>query len=528
MPEGICHTQEAIRPMNEIELKLLLDAKQERLLRSGAAVKRAAAGAARTRQLHSVYFDTADGALARSGIALRLRKDGGRWVQTVKKSRAAITQGLSTPIEDECRLPGPELDLTRIADDDLREEVIGLAKAGIAPTVETAFRRTSRLLSGQGGAKIELAIDVGELRANGAAAPLAEAELEVKEGPQDAVFSVARDLMTRGPVRFSNRSKAARAGALREGQRAVDLAAPVKAAPARLDRSTTVEEAAVASLSEIQGQIAGNIVATVETDSLEGPHQLRIGLRRLRSALGAFAPALGCAELERLSGVARDIGATVGTLRDLDVLAEDILAPAAGSAPDEPGFAVLSEAVARHRQAARAEVRQALAGPEVAAFVLDLAGFVATRGWRAGGADPAALDAGIRGHARRALDKRWKAVKKRAQKLDELSTAERHELRKKIKKLRYVTEIFESLYPAGKPGKFRGALKRLQDDFGKLNDAKMVETALIGPRAPGAGDLDAQRASGRVIGAALAEAAHLWPRVAGDWRALAERGPFWR
>jgi CHAD domain-containing protein len=217
----------------------------------------------------------------------------------------------------------------------------------------------------------------------------------------------------------------------------------------------------------------------------------------------------------------------VGTLRDLDVLAEDILAAAAENAPREAGFAVLSEAVARRREAARAEVRQTLAGPEVAAFVLDLAGFVATRGWRAGGADPAALGASVRRHARRALDKRWKAVKKRTEKLDELSMEERHELRKEIKRLRYVVEIFDSLYPAGKAKRFRAALNRLQHDFGKLNDAAMVETMLTGPRAPGAGDLDAQRASGRVIGAALAEAAHLWPRVADDWRSLAERGPFW-
>ncbi len=56
----------------------------------------------------------------------------------------------------------------------------------------------------------------------------------------------------------------------------------------------------------------------------------------------------------------------------------------------------------------------------------------------------------------------------------------------------------------------------------------MVETMLRGPKAPGAGDADAQRAAGRVIGAALAEAAQLWPRVVEDWRALDAQGPFWR
>ncbi len=514
--------------MHEIELKLLLDARQERLLRTGDAVRRAAAGAARTRELHSVYYDTADGALKRAGIAVRLRREGRRWVQTVKKSSGAIAQGLSTPIEDECRLPGPQLDLTRIGSDDLREEVIGLAKPGIEPTVETAFRRTSRLLSGPDGAKVELAIDVGEVRANGAAAPLTEAELEVKEGPQDALFALARDLVTQGPVRFSNRSKAARAGALRDGGRAVELAAPLKASPIALDRGMTVEEAAVAVLAEIQHQVAANIVATVETDAPEGPHQLRIGLRRLRSALGAFAPALGCAELERLSDLARGIGATVGTLRDLDVLAEDLLVPAAETAPGERGFPRLADAVARRREAVRREVRQALSGPEVAAFVLDLAGFVATRGWQAGDADAAALEADIRTLARQALDGRWKAVRKRAKDLGALSMDERHEMRKSMKKLRYVADVFDSLFPERKVARFRAALKSLQDDFGRLNDAAMVEALLRGPKAPGARDPDAQRAAGRLIGATLAEAAHLWPRAIKDWQALAKQGPFWR
>jgi triphosphatase len=513
--------------MNEIELKLLLDPRQERMLRSGAAVRHAAAGPARTRKLHSIYYDTADGALRGAGIALRLRRDGRKWVQTVKKAPKGIAQGLSTPVEDECVLPGPALDLARIADDELREEVIGLAGPGLAPTVETSFRRTTRTLHRDGGT-VELAIDVGEVRANGSAAPLTEAEFEVKAGPEHTLFALAHDLVTQGPVRFSNLSKAARADALREGGRAVEPPRPVKARPAPLDRGMTVEEAAIAALNEIQHQVAANIVATVETEGPEAAHQLRIGLRRLRSALGAFRPVIGCAAADRLNGLARDIGATVGGLRDLDVLAEDILAPAADDAPGEPGFGALSRAVAARREAVRRQVREALAGPETAAFVLDLAGLVATRGWRDAGADAGGLEAPVRKLAKRALGKRWKALRRRAKGVETLSLEERHAMRKAIKKLRYVGEIFEPLFPKARVGRFRAALKSLQDDFGKLNDAAMVGSLLCGRDAPGAGDPEAQRAAGRVIGATSAEAAHLWPRAVTDWRALADLGPFWR
>ena len=512
--------------MNEIELKLLLDPRQERMLRSGAAVRQAASGRARTRKLHSVYYDTEDGALRRAGIALRMRRDGRKWVQTVKKSVKGIAQGLSTPMEDECTLSGPALDLSRIADGELREEVIGLAKPGLHPSVETSFRRTTRILRRDGGT-VELAIDVGEVRANGAAAPLAEAELEVKEGPDGALFALARDLVTVGPVRFSNLSKAARAGALRDGGRAVEPPRPLKARPPTLDPAMTVEDAAVAVLNEIQDQVASNIVAAVETDTPEAPHQLRIGLRRLRSALIGFRPAIGGAEADRLSGLARELGATVGALRDLDVLAEDILSPAAEAAPDEPGFPALAQALAERRDRARRQVRETLAGADTAAFVIDLAGFVATRAWREAGNGPA-LDGKPRKLAKTALDSRWKALRKRAKGIKRLSLEDRHEMRKSIKKLRYVAEVFETLFPAGRVKRFRSAVKRLQDDFGKLNDAAMVEALLAGPDAPAAGDPGAQRAAGRVIGSTSAEASHLWPRAVADWRALTKFGPFWQ
>ncbi|TMH07639.1 MAG: CYTH domain-containing protein, partial [Betaproteobacteria bacterium] len=68
------------RPMHEIELKFQVAAVAR------AAVDSAVAGRTpRPREhLQAAYFDTADRALAAAGLALRVRHEGRRWVQTLK------------------------------------------------------------------------------------------------------------------------------------------------------------------------------------------------------------------------------------------------------------------------------------------------------------------------------------------------------------------------------------------------------------------------------------------------------------
>ena len=73
----------------ETELKLLLSAQDLRRLRRDPGVKARQVGRASTRRVHSVYYDTPQQALRRAGLALRLRLDGRRWLQTLKTSGQA-------------------------------------------------------------------------------------------------------------------------------------------------------------------------------------------------------------------------------------------------------------------------------------------------------------------------------------------------------------------------------------------------------------------------------------------------------
>ena len=164
------------------------------------------------------------------------------------------------------------------------------------------------------------------------------------------------------------------------------------------------------------------------------------------------------------------------------------------------------------------------------AFLIDLARFVETRGWLV----PQDFDqtgrlaAPVAELASQALGKRWKKVGKRARGLETLTVEQRHELRKELKKLRYAVEFFSPLYPAKRVDPFLKRLKKLQTVFGDLNDAATVRAMLSGAEAPGAGDPNAQRAIGWVIGASQARAEFGWAGAKALWRNLEETRAFWK
>ena len=514
--------------MREIELKITLDADQERRLRNGAVTKSFAVGPARTQMLHSRYFDTADDMLRLNGYALRVRKAGQSWVQTLKKADAPIDGGLSRPLEDECPLQGPDLQLGLIADDDLREDVIGIARAGLHVVAETRFRRTARQMRSPTGGLVELAIDKGDLIASDVKSPFIEAELELIEGHAGDLYALAAELFPKGPVRYSGQSKSQRALAF--AGKAPGETIPRKAQRVVLPSDEMVEGAAMRIMSEGVSHYLPNLALLLETDHPGGPHQIRVALRRLRSALSAFRPALGRQALAPWADQARMIASEAGRLRDLDVLGADLIARLAKANPDEAGFHVLADAVAARRSQVQAEVRTALAGPDVTRFGFAIAGFIATRGWLdpADHTQTARLAAPVRPFAEKVLRRRWKAVAGYGKRIENLSIDQRHEMRKELKKLRYLMDAFSSLFDGDAAPKFISQLKVLQKGFGALNDSAMAEMILTAPDAPGAGDPVAARGAGRVIGHLLAQADHKWPDAVAAWHTLVRIKPFWQ
>lgn len=508
----------------EVELKITLDPGGDARLRRAPALEDRAAPA-RNADLVSVYYDTPGEALAQAGIALRLRREGRRWIQTIKIKAGEETGGLFANREVECPAPGARLVLE--GEDPAFAAIVETAgDAPLSPIFETRVKRRIELIRVPEGL-VELAIDKGEIVAGSRVEPILEAELELKEGAVSAIYSLARKLFQSGPVRFAPLNKSARGYALARG----DGDASVKK-PTGPDFSgeTGVEKVARDILRDCFAQIIREQERLADTTEPEGAHQLRVGMRKLRTALKLFEPVLGSGiAVTRLSDQARELGKAISALRDLDVLEEEI-GELTETGLDAQARDALVAALSVRRESERAAARAAIAGPDGAAFLFDLGEFIETRGWL----EPSDYDQTARlarpvGEvAPEMLGKRLKAARKRAKHLDRLDEAALHDLRKSLKKLRYGVEMLAPIYEGREVALYLRAIKDMQDGFGSLTDAAMAAAWLTGEDALGAGDPAAQRAAGWLLGTMAARVASDRPRIFAAWQELADRKPFWR
>ncbi|WP_349358450.1 CYTH and CHAD domain-containing protein [Stappia sp.] len=527
----------------EIELKLELGEDALKRLKSASAPDGFAVERAVTRTLRSIYFDTPDLALKGAKWSLRVRKVGRDWVQTVKAG-TGISGGLSTPREVEVTIAAPVPDLTQIQDAELRDGVWALIDGKPLDAVfETEMRRTTRLFTTEAGTAIELALDAGEIRTEAETVPLFEAEFELKTGPVDDLFRLAKTLKGTETARFSATSKAGRGYALLSGG-----AAPVRpqnARPAQISAKTdTAETAFRAVLRSCLTQIAANRDAILDTDDPEGPHQMRVGLRRLRSALRVHRKYIDPERHAALDANARALAARVGALRDLDVLTDEIVAPVEAIAGGSVAVDRLHDTIAAERAAERLRLREAVQSASVNEVLFDLGAMAEGNGWQRQAGDddtPApALTMPVTDFARAALEKRWKAAAKLGVRIDDLTLEERHDLRKTLKKLRYVLEFYQPLFKPKTVKPFLKTLKRLQDVFGYLNDVVMAQklAELAAARGddptgdpdgdPGSDARALMLAAGFVMGWHERRAEEAWSHARAQWDDTRHAEKFWR
>jgi inorganic triphosphatase YgiF len=514
----------------EIELKLELDPKAQDAIKHAGTASGFTASKAVTKTLRSIYFDTPDQTLRKSKISLRIRKSGRNWIQTAKLG-TGVMGGLSSPIEAEHPVKGRALDFSVIEDPSVRgrlHELIG--DAPLNECFETVMKRTTReLIRKTDSAHIELAFDTGNILAGGGSQPLVELEMELKAGPSLAVFETAKALLKDVPFRFSPYSKAERGYRFSEGQTLEELT-PFFARKISLAVGSSVEHAFRDILRSCLTQISENRLAALSSNDPESTHQLRIGLRRLRSAFRLFRPVLNPVSTRPLDTMAQTIAAKAGALRDLDVLIHEIVSPLIKDAPPDVSFDnLLNDLKTVRAESTRPSLTNSLKSAEINAFLLDLATYTECRGWL----DPenfdqtALLAQPIEAQANKALAKQWKKVLSYGKRIEDLSIPERHEMRKALKKVRYGIEFFGCLYPKNTVKPFLKRMKKLQNIFGYLNDVAMTEQLPVTCSLSGRNDPETAQAIGFVIGWHEAECRSSWQHAKGYWDAARDTPKFW-
>lgn len=157
-----------------------------------------------TIHLHAFYFDTSERELAKVGIALRLRKEEGKWIQTIKLPGSDSL----TKIEYNHERPAAELDL-QLYQGTPAEEAFAKLQHPLTERFETDITRTLRLIETPQGS-VELAYDEGFIRAGNLSLPVHELELELKEGSPAAIFYLTAIWQSQYSYLLDFRSKAER------------------------------------------------------------------------------------------------------------------------------------------------------------------------------------------------------------------------------------------------------------------------------------------------------------------------------
>lgn len=243
-----------------------------------------------------------------------------------------------------------------------------------------------------------------------------------------------------------------------------------------LDPGQPAAEALRRVLSRLLDTLLANQKGVENNVDSEFLHDFRVAVRRTRSALGQFKGVFPAREIESFRKEFAWLGAMTSPARDLDVYLLHFPDFQASLPPEvHDDLLPFREFLEKHQQSEYRQMVKHLGGARFRKLVsrwrdfLEAPGDIETTPL---GARPINEVAGAR------IWKVYRRVMREGQAISELSPPEDlHELRKTCKKLRYLMEFFQSLYPAAAIGRLIRALKGLQDHLGAYQDLHVqVET----------------------------------------------------
>ena len=290
-------------------------------------------------QLLNIYYETPDNWLRRHDMGLRIRGASGRYEMTMKIA-GRVVGGLHQRPEYNIDISKPELELDRFPAEVWPEGLLPEALSGqVQPLFSTDFWREKWLVT-EGKSRIEIALDLGEVKAGEYQEPICELELELLEGDANDVLKLARRLVNQSGLRQGSLSKAARGYHLAAGN-----------APRVLKETTILHVAPKASVEQ-------GLEAALELALSQWQYHEELWVRNVKNAKSHVLAAIALVRhtLTLFGGIVpRKASAH---LRDLLTQTETLM---------------LSDVSAQ----------TAIYSPQAASAKLALTEFLVTRGWRA-------------------------------------------------------------------------------------------------------------------------------------------------
>ena len=287
----------------------------------------------------------------------------------------------------------------------------------------------------------------------------------------------------------------------------------VKAVPPQLDHEKSVPDLFDAIVGSAVEQVVANWQLAAETQDAAAIHQMRVGLRRLRTALRLFRTPKTRAAISAFDTRLAIIGRHLGEARDIDVIAGDVVPDYRSHGVDQ-GLDAICHVLRARRAALTPVLTHALTGRSAMAIRKTLSNPHRLRAlyFDAELSHGAPLDL-----ATHQLHRSYKRLNRRAKYIPQASIDELHRVRKAVKTMRYAFDFYGALYPTKRRVEFHDALARMQDTFGALNDLTLVEN-IVSIAADVARDPELRQAIGFLAGALAAKTKPMRKEARRAWR----------
>ncbi|MBN8441651.1 MAG: CYTH and CHAD domain-containing protein [Thauera sp.] len=455
----------------EIELKLSLPARVLPALRRHPLLA-AAAKLGNAQTLDNTYYDTPELDLKARKVAVRTRRQGRVWLQTVKCA-AVSSGGLSQRPEWEQPFSGT-FDFSSV---DVPDAAKLLARHAdrLTPVFTTRFRRETHRYAPREGVSMLLMIDKGTIEVETTergkqSEPICELEIELEHGTPLDLLDLACELARDLPLMPADVSKAERGYRLFLDQ----TPGPVRAEASNITPDMNVVDAFRTLAHGCLRQWQANAVAAIDRHDPDFIHQLRVSQRRLRSLLKVFGPALPKEFVGEWNARLRENTNRFGDARDLDVLHTELLEPVcAEGLADAEGLPRLLRIAADARAAARRKAERNLDAAEQGRLLLEFSAALLRLP-----TGPFAAAADLRTFARLRLARLRKRGRRQFDAAAGLEPVRLHALRIGFKQLRYALEFFAPLFATKATERYTADLVRAQSTLGFLQDVDIAKARL--------------------------------------------------